>query len=62
MRTPSSEKSWNGSVKHISGVFVGLGSPSSVKEWRALGGSNARWITGSNGGMSDSLFLSSGSV
>jgi hypothetical protein len=46
-------------VKHISGALLGLSRPSSVKEWRAVGGSNARWMLGSNGGIEMVSYFSS---
>lgn len=45
-------------MKHISGALLGLSRPSSVKEWRAVGGSNARWMLGSNGGIETFSYFS----
>lgn len=51
MRTPSSEKSGNGSVKQILGHESGFDKPYSENVCRFVGGSKARWIAGSNSGI-----------
>lgn len=51
MRTPSSEKSGNGSVKQTSGHESGFDMPYSENVCRLVGGSKARWIAGSNSGI-----------
>jgi hypothetical protein len=51
MRTPSSEKRGNGSVKQTSGHESGFDKPYSENVCRFVGGSKARWVAGSNSGI-----------